>query len=222
LQRNAAKIFGLIYLPSFLLIAVVNFGILQPLISGPDPEQIARNILAHQTLFRAGLVGLMLYSASVLVLSTAPYVILKSTGQNLALLATFSRLMQGLVWLLVVLNLFTALRLLSHPEYAGLLPDRLPTLARLYLSGFDQYYVSLFFWSLAGGIGAYLWLKSRYIPKALAALGVVASAWCAGCTLVLFIFPDFPKIVNLWWFDTPMVLFEIILSLLLLFRGLRS
>ncbi len=221
-QRSAAKVFGLIYLPSFLLLAAVNFGILQPLFSGPDPAQIARNILMHETLFRVGLVGLMLYSVGVLVLSTSLYLILKSVGRNLALFATFSRLAHGYIWLLVVLNLLTALRLLSHPEYAGLPSDQLPVLARLYLSGFDQYYVGLLFWSLASGVGAYLWFKSRIIHSALAAFGILASAWCVGCTITLFIFPDFSKTVNLWWFDTPMVLFEIVLSFVLLFRGLRS
>jgi len=221
-QRKAAKVFGLAYLPSFLLLAAINFGILQPMFSGSNSAEIARNILTHETLFRAGLVGIMLYSVAVLMLSTSLYVILKSADRNLALFATFSRLAYGFIWLLVVLNLFTALRLLSHPEYAGLPPDQLPVLARLYLSGFDQYYVGLLFWSLASGVGAYLWLKSRYIHRALAAFGILASAWCAGCTIVLFIFPDFSKTVNLWWFDTPMVLFEIVLSFLLLFRGLRT
>jgi hypothetical protein len=97
----------------------------------------------------------------------------------------------------------------------------LPVLARLYLSGFDQYYVGLLFWSLGAAVGAYLWLKSNYLPRRLAIFGVLASAWYAGCTLVLFVFPEFPKVVNLWWFDSPMALFEIGLSLLLLFRGLR-
>jgi hypothetical protein len=221
-QGRAAKVFGLVYLPSFLLLAAINFGILQPLVSGPDPAQVARNILAHETLFRAGLVGITLYSVAVLVLSTSLYVILKPIDRNLALFATFSRLAFGYMWVLVVLNLFTALRLLSHSEYAGLPPDQLPVLARLYLSGFDQYYVGLLFWSLASGVGAYLWLKSRYIHRALAAFGALASAWCAGCTIALFIFPGFSKTVNLWWFDTPMVLFEIVLSFQLLFSRLRS
>jgi hypothetical protein len=42
------------------------------------------------------------------------------------------------------------------------------------------------------------------------------------CTLVFYIFPNFDKIVNLWWFDTPMGLFDIALSFWLLFKGLRS
>lgn len=221
-QRHAAKVFGLSYLPFFVLLAAVNFGILETLSSGPDPTQIARNILTHETLFRVGLVGVMIYSIGVIVLSISLYVILKPISQSLALFATFSRFAHGLVWLLVVLNLFSALRLLSHPEYAELPADQLPVFARLYLSGSDQYYVGLLLWSLASGVGAYLWLKSRYIHSALAAFGILASTWCAACTLIFFVFPDFSKLVNLWWFDTPMVLFEIALSFLLLFRGLRS
>ena len=121
----------------------------------------------------------------------------------------------------MALNHFTALRLLSRPEYAGIPADQLPVLARLYLSGFDQYYVGLLFWSLGATVGAFLWLKSRYVPGALAAFGILASAWCAACTIVLLILPDFSGVLNLWWFDSPMALFEIALSLLLLFRGLR-
>ena len=221
-QRNAAKVFGLTYLPSFVLLATVNFGILQPLVSESNPAQIARSIITHETHFRVGLVGLVLYCASVALLSTSLYVMLRSVDRNLALFVTICRLAKGYIWLLVVLNLFMALRLLSHPEYAGLPSSQLVIFARLYLSGFDQYYVGLLFWSLASGVGAYLWLKSRYLHRALAGFGILASAWCASCTIALLVCPGFSKIVNLWLFDTPMVLFEIVLSFLLLFRGLRS
>jgi hypothetical protein len=66
-----------------------------------------------------------------------------------------------------------------------------------------------------------LWFKSNYIPKALAAFGVISSAWCAACTFVFYIFPDFSKVVSLSWFDSPMAIFELALSFWLLFKGLR-
>lgn len=221
-QRKAARIVGLAYPLSFVLVVSVNFGIFARLFVGGDPAQTARNILAHETLFRVGLAGNALYCIAVLVVTAALYVILGPVDRNLALLAAFGRLVHGFTWLLVTVNLFTALRLLSGPEYARVLPaDQLPVLARLYLSGFDQYYVGLLFWSLGATAAAYLWLKSGYVPRALAAFGILASAWCAACTFVLFLSPDFPKLVNLWWFDTPMALFEIALSVLLLLRGLR-
>ena len=222
-QRKAATIAGLACPLSFATVVAVGFGIFDRLIAGADPARTARDILEHETLFRVGVAGSVIYCAGVCVLSAALYIILEPVGRNLALLATLGRLIHGLTWLLSTLNLFTALRLLHRPEYAGAFPqEQLQVLARLCLSGFDQYYVGLLFWSSGATAGAFLWLRSGYIPRALAGFGVLASAWCAACTFVLFLFPGFPKIVNLWWFDSPMALFEIALSLLLLFRGLRA
>jgi hypothetical protein len=79
----------------------------------------------------------------------------------------------------------------------------------------------LLFGALASTVCGYLWFKSRYIPRALAAFGVISSAFCVACTFVYYIFPDFNKIVNLWWFDSPMGIFDIALSFWLLFKGLR-
>lgn len=221
-QRKAARIAALACLISFVTVVAVNFGIFARLIVRGDPAQTARNILMHERLFRIGVAGDVLYCVGVVVLLTALYVVLKPVDQNLALLAAFGRLVHGLTWLLATLNLFTALRLLSGADYSRAFgPDQLPVLARLYLSGFDQYYVGLLFWALGATVGSYLWFKSKYIPRALAAFGVISSAWCAACTLVFYIFPDFPKVVNLWWFDSPMAVFELALSFWLLFKGIR-
>jgi hypothetical protein len=165
----------------------------------------------------------MVYCVGAVVLLTALYVILKPVSQNLALLAAFGRLVHGLTWLLATLSLFTALRLLSDADYSRAFgSEQLPALARLYLSGYDAYYIGLLFWGLGATVGSYLWFKSNYIPRALAAFGMISSAWCVACTFVSYIFPDFSKVVNLWWFDSPMVVFELALSLWLLFRGIRT
>jgi len=222
-QRTAARIAGIACLLSFVTVIAVNFGIFARLIVRGNPAETARNILANETLFRIGVAGDMVYCVGVGVLATALYVILKPVGQNLALLAAFGRLVHGLTWLLATLNLFTALRLLSDADYSPAFgPDQLPALARLYLSGFDAYYVGLLFWALGATVGSYLWFKSNYVPRALAAFGVISSAWCAACTFVFYIFPDFSKIVNLWWFDSPMAIFELALSVWLLLKGIRT
>jgi hypothetical protein len=221
-QRTAASIFGLAFPISFAIVVAVNFGIFARLIVSGNPAETVRNILAHETLFRIGVAGDMVYCVGVIVVLTALYVILKPVSQNLALLAGFGRLVHGLMWLLVTVNLFTVLRLLRDPDYSRAFgPNQFSALVRLYLSGYDAYYVGLLFWGLAATVGSYLWLKSNYIPRALAAFGVISSAWCAACTFVFYIFPDFPKVVNLWWFDVPMVTFELALSSWLLFKGLR-
>ena len=40
--------------------------------------------------------------------------------------------------------------------------------------------------------------------RALAVFGVISSVFCAACNFVFIIFPDFARVVNLWWFDSPM------------------
>lgn len=220
-QRKAARVAGLAFPLSFIIVVSVNFGIFARLIVAGDPAQTARNILAHERLFRIGIVGDVVYCVGVIVLLAALYVILMPVDQNLALLAALGRLVHGFTYLLVTINLFTALRLLNGADYARVFgPDQLPVLARLYLNGFDQYYVGLLFWSLGATVGSYLWFRSNYIPKAMAVVGVISSAWCAGCTLILLIFPGFRNIVNWWWYDSPMGAFEMALSFWLLFKGL--
>jgi hypothetical protein len=221
-QRKAARIAGLAFPVSFVTVVAVNFGIFFRLIVVGNPAETARNILAHETLFRIGIAGDLVYCVGVVVLLTALYVVLKPVDQNLALLAAFGRLVHGFTYLLVTINLFTALRLLSGADYSRAFgPDQLPVLARLYLSGFDQYYVGLLFWALGATVGSYLWFKSNYIPKAMAAVGVLSSAWCVACTFILLIFPGFRSVVNWWWYDSPMGIFELALSFWLLFKGLR-
>jgi hypothetical protein len=63
-----------------------------------------------------------------------------------------------------------------------------------------------------------LWLNSRYIPRALAVFGVISSAWCVARTLAFYIFPKFADVVNLWWFDMPMEIFDAVTSFWLLFK----
>jgi len=222
-QRRAARIAGLTLLLSLSTVIGVNYCIFVPMLSGAEPAQAARNILAHQPLFRVGLVGNVIYSITVLVLAGTLYVVLKPVGRTRAFLAALCRMVQALVWIMLTLNLFTALKLLSSPDYARLFdPDRLPMLARLYLSGYDHYYVGLVFWGLASGLAACLWFRSRYISHALSAFGILASAWAVACTIAMFLFPGFSKIVDLWLFDMPLLIFEVAVGLLLLFRGLRS
>jgi hypothetical protein len=221
-QRTAAKIAGLVWPISFVTVVAVNFGIFAPFTSDDNPGETVRGILAHETLFRIGVAGNVLYCVGVVVLLTALYVILKPVGENLALFAAFGRLVHGFTWLLVTLNLFTALRLLTDADYSRAFgPDQLSALVRLNLNGFDAYYIGLLFWALGATAASYLWFKSNYIPRALAGFGVISSAWCAVCTFVFYIFPNFSKVVNLWWFDSPLAIFELALSSWLLFKGLR-
>jgi hypothetical protein len=221
-QRNAAKVAGFALLFSMVIVVFANYGLLNPLLIRGNAAETARNIMAHETQFRVTVVCFLAYSASVVVLLAALYVILRPVNRGLALVGALFRLVFALLWLLSTLNLLGALRLLGNAAYLQVFePDRLQTLARVYIAAtFDDYYVGLPFFGLAATVCAWLWLKSNYIPRWLALFGVISSAFCVFCAFVYLIFPGFAKPVNPYWFDSPMALFELVVGLWLLFKGL--
>ena len=222
-QRTAAKVAGIAGLLTMAIVVFANYGLLNPLIVPGNLAETARNIVAHEQSFRIIVICFLIYSAGVVVLLTALYVILRPVNRGLALVGALFRLVFAMLWLLTTLNLLSALRLLGSASYLQVFEaDRLQALARLYLAAnFDDYYVGLPFFGLAATVCSYLWLKSNYIPKGLATFGVISSAWCVICAFVFLIFPHFNKIVNDYWFDSPMAMFEMVLSFWLLFKGLR-
>ncbi len=222
-QRVAAKIAGASGLLAVVIVVFGNYALLSPLVVPGNAEETARNIVAHQTQVRVALTCFLMYSASVIILLAALYVILRPVDRILALIGALFRLVFALLWLLTTLNLLSALRLVGNASYLqGFDADHLQALARLHVAAnFDDYYVGLPFFGLAATACSYLWLKSGYIPKMLAAFGLMSSAWCVICAFVFLISPTFNKTVNAYWFDSPMAIFEMIVSFWLLFKGLR-
>lgn len=56
--------------------------------------------------------------------------------------------------------------------------------------------------------------------KAAKVAGFTCLFMMAACIFVFVIFSGFAKVVNLWWFDSPMGVFEMALSFWLMFKGL--
>ena len=221
-QRKAARVAGFAFLFAMAIVVIANYGISFRLIVPGNAAETARNIMANETLFRINIACDLIYAATVVVLLAALYVILKPVDRNLALVAAFCRLVVALMWGVTALYMLGALRLLGDAAYLPVYEaDQLQTMARLHLAaGYDAYYVGLPFWGLASTVCSYLWFKSRYIPRALAAFGVISSAWCVICAFAFIVFPHFDALVNAYWFDSPMVIFEMALGLWLLFKGL--
>src|SRR5438876_3344577 len=222
-QRTAAKIAGVAGLVAFGLVVFGNYVLLDPLVIPRNAVDTARNILAHETQFRVALTCFIAYGIGAIVLLTALYVVLAPVNRGLALAGALFRLVFVMLWLIAPLNSLAALRLLGDASYLKVFePDRLQALARVQIAGsFDDYYVGLPFFGLAATVCAYLWLKSKYIPRGLSIFGVIGSAWCVFCAFIFLIFPNFNKVVNDYLFDSPMAIFELVVSLWLLFKGLQ-
>ena len=213
-QRLAARVGAGTYLVALASVIFANFGIHERLFVRGNAVETARNILAHETLFRIGAALDVVYCVGLVVLIAAFYIVLQPAHRGATLLASLSMLVYAMTWVAGVITLFSALRLVQAGEQVQ---------ARLELSTrFDQYYVGLVFYGLGVTAWSWAWLRSRYIPKALALWGVIASAWCAFCAVAFLAFPGFANAVNLWWFDSPMGAFEMTTSVWLLIRGPRA
>ena len=77
MEQRAAKTVGLLLLLAPVTIMAVSYGIVWPLVSGLEAPQAARNIVTHETLYRVGLVGNLVYAVELVVLSAAIYVMLQ-------------------------------------------------------------------------------------------------------------------------------------------------
>src|SRR5437588_2198567 len=223
-QRTAAKVAGVAGLLAFVLVVFGNYVLFGPLFIPRNAADTARNILAHETQFRLALICFIAYGIGAIVLLTALYVVFAPVNHGLALAGALFRLVFAMLWLVAPLNSLAALRLLGDMSYLKVFePDRLQTLARVQLAGsFDDYYVGLPFFGLAATVCAFLWLKSQYIPRGLSIFGVIGSAWCVLCAFIFLVFPNFNKIVNDYIFDSPVAIFELIVSVWLIFIGIRA
>ena len=76
-QRKAAKVAGFTCLFTMAIVVFANFGIHARLMVAGNAAETARNIMAHERLFRIGIACGLIYSAGLVVLLTALYVILK-------------------------------------------------------------------------------------------------------------------------------------------------
>ena len=221
-QHKAAKTAGIIFPLSIIIVMVVNLAIVAPLITESNPSETARNILSHEFLFRIGIAGNILYSVCGVVLLVAFFTILKNVSHSFAIFAAICFLINSFSWLLIALNQFTVLSLFNDTEFShAFRPEGLFAMVKLHLIGADIYYIGLLFWALGCTVVSCLFFKSKYIPKSLSAFGIISSAWCVVCTFIFYISPNYANVVNLWWFDSPMVIFELALSFWFLFKGLK-
>ena len=221
-QHTAAKVAGVLYL---IQMAVAIFGesfIRGRLIVAGDATQTAQNIIANERLFRLSIAGDLFVYIGVIVLIWALYVVLRPVCRNLALLAVLFRLAENAVLCVGTVNAAVALRLLSGPDLKTFEVGQLHSLARLALNaqGFTMN-VGFILLGLGSTIFAYLFLKSRYIPRALAGWGMFASLVLAIVTWVIIVFPDLGTRLGLTYMF-PMFIYEVGLGLWLVVKGIRE
>lgn len=222
-QRKAARIVGFTYLLALVFAVFAEFYAFDQLIVSDNAAETARNIVAHERLFRLGIASNLITFATDVVLITALYVVLKPVNRTLALVAAFFRLIETSILVVTTVNDFDVLRVLSGADYLRVFEaDRLQALARLSIGAHDATYsIGLLFFGFGSSVFCYLWFKANYIPRALAAWGVLASLWVGACAFAFIIFPELAQVVTIFYYGGPIFFFELTMGFWLLLKGLR-
>ena len=148
-------------LAGFLFLAVNALYIVSLLASAAGPEEIRRGAVAFQAIA----------SAATIAMAWAFYELLKPAGHGLALMALLFRVAEAALY--GVTAIFSLL-LLSRvgASTPGLDETTLALVAR---ARFASVYVGTIYFCAGSGIFFYLLIKGRFIPRAFAALGLVAT-----------------------------------------------
>ena len=223
-QRVAAKVAEISGLLAVVIVIFGNYVLLGPLVVPGKAAETAQNIMAHQTQVRVALTCFLTYGVIVVVLLSALYVILKPVDRLLALIGAFFRLVFALLWLLTTLNLLGALRLVGNAPYLQALRSRSLTGAGQATDRSE--FRRLLRWP------AIFRLSRDCLRLSVVQIGIYPKKpGCFRCGRVCMVrdlrlcfsdFSGFDKTVNAYWFDSPMAIFELILSVWLLFKGIRT
>jgi hypothetical protein len=158
----------------------------------------------------------------VMVLTWAFYVLLRPVNRHLALLGAFFRLSELAVLCIATVNSLVVLRLLSGAAYLKTFDvNQVHSLVMLayHTQGLGMS-VGFVLLGLGSAVFAYLLLRSRYVPKAFAVLGVFSSLLLALGTLAIIVFPRLGVIGMSYMM--PMGLYEVGLGFWFLIKGIKA
>jgi hypothetical protein len=185
-----------------------------------DATTTANNIMASESLFRLGIVSDSVVFLIEIVLSVLLYVLIKPVSKTLALVVAFSRLAMTVLQGINLVNHFFALLLLSGAGYLTVFePGQLHALVLLFLNAHQQV---VLIWGLSFGLHllvlGYLVYKSRYIPRIVGVLLVIASLCYLTQSFGIMLLPNYEESFALVGF---LSIVEIALPLWLLIKGIN-
>jgi hypothetical protein len=189
-NKKTARMAGFLYLIYMVTTMIAQVSRTKLIVFG-DAIATAKNILASEWLFRMGFMSDVLASVLFLLTAWALYVLLKPVNKKIALLFLLLNLGGVAVQCINMLNLFSAVLLLSGANYLKVFQaDQLQALAMLFLDLHKNGFMiaQIFFGAWVFPLG-YLVFKSGYLPRIL---GMVLMVECFGWLMYPFQFFLFP------------------------------
>jgi hypothetical protein len=187
-----AKVAGVIWLIVAILAPFAEFFVRQGLIVRGNIAATAENIVASQSLFRAGFATDLVVFVIEVALAAVLYVLFRPVSRTLALVMAFARLAMVTILGLNLLNMFTALQLLTSPEYTTVFDKgQLQGLAFMFLNAQHYgYALGMVFFGLHLGVLGFLVYRSGYLPRILGILMVVSALGYLADSFAKFLVPE--------------------------------
>lgn len=182
--------------------------------------ETANRIIDSEQLFRIGICCGLVGALSTIPLAVALYVTVKPVDGNLAMTALLFRVVEAATGAAAIVVGFVILQIdLAAARSNAFDANQLGALADLF-SHAPGTNVSAIFFSLGSTLFFYLFLRSRSIPRLLAAWGIFASAVYATAWFVTLILPQFSSIA-LGLGSGPILIAELATAMWLLIRGIK-
>jgi hypothetical protein len=216
---TAALIAGIGLLIMVIAAPFAELYVFPRLVVSGDAAETVKNIMANKTLFVAGIFGYLIAFLCDVLVAWALYVYLKPVDENFSLLTAWFRLVYTLIALIALLHLVTVLRLLNTPVYLTLFqPDQLQAQVMLSLNTFrSDWYFGLLFFGIHLGLLGHLVFRSKYIPRIVGLLLIIAGFGYMLTTLKPYLFPG----INVGFAEYTYY-GELIFMLWLLIKGSRT
>ena len=219
-QRTYARIAGLLFLAHFIIEALGDY----PTIiarRGETFAQTASYVVEHESLWRAALLCVGLSWISIAVLAFALYVVLEPVHKRLAQLALILRLGGSFVGAASLMFRVAKAQFYSPSAAALFTTEQLAKMAAVTQQGANAgVYTAWIFMGLGWTIFYALFLRSRYLPRALAGFGVFTSILLVAVSLASFAYPQYGGTLKALLLTS--LLSELATALWLLIKGLPS
>jgi len=218
---KAARVAGAVYLSMAVTAPFSLIYIPRALIVQGNATATANNILAHETLFRLGIVADLITAVIFILLGMALYRLLSGVNKTHASLMVVLVLVSATIGFMNVLNNIAALTLFRGADFLAVFdkPQR-DAVAMLFLGLHGQgLVINEIFWGLWLFPFGVLVMRSGFLPRILGVLLIVNCFAYLAASLTSLLLPDYASVVSRA--ILPALTGELWIALWLLIKGAK-
>ena len=218
-QRTWARVAGITFLLNYVLQIAGDYVTIIAR-NNETFAETARYVTQHLTLWRFSLLNVELAWIDIGILAFALYAVLEPVNRRLVQVAFVLRLGASFVGAASLMFRVAQVRIYKAAAETLFTTDQLNTLRVVIQSGANAgVWIAWLFMAAGSLLFFVLFLRSRYVPRALAGFGIAASALMIPVVVAMFMFPERSNPMKV--FGIPGLLAEVATALWLLIKGLQ-